>query len=692
MLSDIMKKFLSLIFIFHLAYLQAQSITHVDFDDEPGLSAIGTTLPKVVDNADNEALSIAKTNETPAVVAKMIERANTYYNKMWYAEAAELYDDALTRDTNSATPELLQRAGDSHYFNSEMEKAFYWYNKLFELFQDDLTDSDYFKYAHVLKGTGRYKKARRLLNIFKGRKTTPRASELKENTKEIKKALFRNNVEITNLNINSKYSEFSPMYINGGELIFASSADTGIFRKRRYKWNNQPFLDLYVGKVAERPNTLKGIRKLSKKVNSKYHEAGVAISPDNNTIYFTRNDSKKRKKRKKTAVSHLKIYKSERIDGEWTEAEELPFNGDNFSTGHPALTADGKKLYFASDRPGSLGGTDIFVVDVLENGEFSEPKNLGRGVNSSRREMFPYVVDNKIFFSSDRRQGLGGLDIYEAVRVGETFGAPINLGEPVNSGKDDFSYISQDAGETGYFASNRKGGKGDDDIYAFKLLPEEKVEEEQTAIVGTVTELITSIAVPSTKMRLLDENNEVVQEVLADADGFFRFDHLPKNTNFTIATENPDYFANSEEITTQDGPETDIAISLKKLDDLIVVEEGVKKLKTDMIYFDFDRSYIRDDAKKELDKLLEVWEKYPDMVIKIESHTDTRGAAAYNRTLSDKRAKETKAYLMSQGIDESRIYSAVGYGEQYPLYDCSGGCGRTEHQKNRRSEFVIVSM
>ncbi len=692
MLSFAMKKFLSFVFILHLACLQAQSITHIDFADAPNLTNIELPASEAANTIDSVAPQPTKANEASAVVIKMIERANTYYSKMWYAEAAALYDDALTRDTSSATPELLQKAGDSHYFNSEMEKAFFWYNRLFELFQDDLTDSDYFKYAHVLKGTGRYKKARRLLNIFRGRAQKAKVAEIKNDGKEIKDALYRDNVEITNLNINSKYSEFSPMYINGGELIFASSADTGIFKKRRYKWNNQPFLDLYVGKVAETPNSLKGIRKLSKKVNSKYHEAGVAVSPDNNTIYFTRNAKKRKKSKKKTSVSHLKIYKSERIDGEWTEAEELPFNGDDFSTGHPALTADGKKLYFASDRPGSLGGTDIFVVDVLENGEFSQPKNLGRGVNSSRREMFPYVVNNKIFFSSDRRQGLGGLDIYEAVSVGETFGAPINLGAPVNSRKDDFSYISKDAGETGYFASNRKGGKGDDDIYAFKLLPEEKVEEEQTAIVGTITELITSMAVPSTKVRLLDENNEVLQEVIADTNGTFRFDNLPKNTNFTIASENADYFADSKEITTPDGPEFNVAISLKKLDDLIVVEDGMKKLKTDMIYFDFDRSYIRDDAKNELNKLLEVWEKYPDMVIKIESHTDTRGSAAYNRTLSDRRAKETKAYLISQGIDESRIYSAIGYGEQYPVYDCNSGCGKTEHQKNRRSEFVIMSM
>ena len=684
-----MKNLLSLFFVLCVFNMQGQTLTNVGFEDEPSPKELSLESSKSAIKGTEGKVS--KKGKGSSIVSKMLDRANTYYDDMWYAEAAELYDVALKKEPSSATPELLQRAGDAHYFNSEMEKAFFWYNKLFELFKDDLTDTDYFRYAHVLKGTGRYRKAKRLLKVFKDRAKGSEATTT--GVDEIKTNLFKDNVEITNLNINSKYSEFSPMYMNGNELIFASSADTGIFKTRKYKWNNQPFLDLYVGKVAEKPNTLNGIKKFSKNINSKYHEAGVAMSADNTTMYFTRTNVKKRRKRKKNNISQLKIYRSQLVDGEWTEAEELPFNGDKFSTGHPALSADGKKLYFASDRPGSLGDTDIYVVDVLENGDFSEPKNLGRGVNSNRREMFPYVAGEKLFFSSDRRQGFGGLDIYEAVGVGETFRAPVNLGEPVNSRMDDFSYITQDAGETGYFASNRKGGKGDDDIYAFKVLPEEKAEVElQTAIVGTVTELVTAVAVPETKLQLLDENQEVLQEVVTNEDGTFRFENLPTNSKYTITSENTDYFTNSLEVATTEDPELSVSVALKKLEDLIVEEEGVKKLKTDMIYFDFDKSYIRDDAKTELDKLVEVWEKYPNMVIKIESHTDSRGPAAYNRYLSDKRAKETKAYLLSRGIDESRIYSAVGYGEQYPVNDCTSGCSRSKHQENRRSEFVIVNM
>lgn len=281
--------------------VQGQVLTNVDFEDEPDKKEIPLALPN--NNIKNKEGKSGKKAKSSSIVSKMLERANTYYDDMWYAEAAELYDIALKKEPSSATPELLQRAGDSHYFNSEMEKAFFWYNKLFELFKDDLTDTDYFRYAHVLKGTGRYRKAKRLLKIFKDRaKGTNDAAE----AAEIKTNLFKDNIEITNLNINSKYSEFSPMYMNGNELIFASSADTGIFKTRKYKWNNQPFLDLYVGKVAENPDKLNGIKKFSKNINSKYHEAGVAMSPDNTTMYFTRTNVKKRRKRGKNSSANLK--------------------------------------------------------------------------------------------------------------------------------------------------------------------------------------------------------------------------------------------------------------------------------------------------------------------------------------------------------------------------------------------------
>ncbi|UJH69052.1 OmpA family protein [Allomuricauda sp. SCSIO 65647] len=631
--------------------------------------------------------------------AKLIKRANEYYDMMWYKEAAKYYDLALEKNAALHSKEVLQRAGDSHYFNSNMEKAHHWYHMLYENHKDEITSDNLFKYAHALKGNSKYGRAKRMMRLYKkrlkeeGRHTSRNIAERREtvldeilgNTEE---------TEVKNLAINSRYSDFSPMFYGQDKMVYASAKDSGFLNTRRYKWNNQPYLDLYVAKINERSKTLDESKKLSKKINTKYHEASVTFSPDGSTMFFTRNNTKGKKviwgSRK---INYLKIYRSDLIDGEWTQAKELPFNSDEFSTGHPALSPDGKLLYFVSDRPGTIGKTDIFVVDVNDDGTYSEPRNLGPEINTKEREMFPFVNDEKLYFSSDGHIGLGGLDIFEAVRSDTGFDMPKNLGKPINSSLDDFSFIIREETQEGYFASNRKGGKGDDDIYSFKRLqPEEAVN--LNAITGTVTELITGDVMPSALVELLDENNIKLAEAVTGEDGTFLFEDLEGNTQYMVRVKKDEFFEKEQSVSTLDNELVTSDVGMKRLKEMIAIEDGVKKLKTDMIHFDFDKSYIRTDAAEELNKLVEIMEQYPTMVIKIESHTDKFGPSAYNKYLSDKRAKSTRDYLISKGIDASRIASAVGYGEEQPLNECTDGvrCSREKHQQNRRSEFIIVDM
>ena len=382
------------------------------------------------------------------------------------------------------------------------------------------------------------------------------------------------------------------------------------------------------------------------------------------------------------------------VGGEWGEPEELPFNGDDFSTGHPALSPDGKKLYFVSDRPGTIGNTDIFYVMVNADGSFSEPINLGPEINTKGREMFPYVNDKKLYFSSDGHVGIGGLDIFEAAFTEEGFEMAQNLGQPINSRLDDFSYIVKEDAQEGYFASNRKGGKGDDDIYSFKRIVPEEAPENLNAISGVVTELVTGDYMPGALVELMDANRKKLQEFIVEEDGSFLFEDLDGNTNYILMVSKDKFFNEEQTVATLENEPITTDIALKRMKEMIVMEDGVKKLKTEMIYFDFDKFNIRSDASEELDKLVEVMNTYENMVIKIESHTDAIGNAAYNKYLSDKRAKSTRDYLISQGIDASRIASAIGYGEERPINNCVDGvrCSRQNHQLNRRSEFVIVSM
>lgn len=633
--------------------------------------------------------------------SKLLLAAEANFNKMWYAEAARFYELSLSKNETAFSSKVLQRAGDSHYFIGNIERAYYWYNLRYEKYPDDLSSEDIFKYSHTLKGTGKYSRAKKLMRLYNGMEANDQTSEeelaLKPTANEVildKILATNNNFYIKNLSINSEYSEFSPMFYDEDHLVFSSAKDSAFLSTRRYKWNNQPFLDLYVAKINEESQELKDVIKFSKKINSKYHEASVAFSQDNTTMYFTRNNYSTKLKRDKNGINHLKIFTSTKVNGEWSEAKELPFNSDSYSTGHPALSPDGKQLYFVSDMPGSLGGTDIFVVDVLGDGKFSTPRNLGPEINTKGREMFPFVNNKKLYFSSDGHVGLGGLDIYEVSIIEKELKGVKNLGQPVNSEKDDFSYIVNEETQMGYFASNRLGGKGDDDLYSFKRLVVEEVEKNLNAISGVVTELVTGNTMPKALVLLLDENNRKLKEVYSDDDGKFMFEDLDSNTKYTVKIVADNYFEHEHQISTKDNENVSIAVSMKHLKDMIAIENGIKKLKTDMIHFDFDQSIIRTDAVKELDKLVAVMTQYEDMIIKIESHTDSWGDRAYNKYLSDKRAKATQNYLVSRGIAKERIESAIGYGEEKPLNECADGipCSRDKHKLNRRSEFIIVKM
>ncbi|MEJ2584231.1 MAG: OmpA family protein [Robiginitalea sp.] len=641
-------------------------------------------------------LQLKKPEENPN---KLLKKANNYFDRMWYAEAAKIYEVALLRNPDQKSLEVIEKVADAHYFNANMERAYFWYDQLYQVQKKDMAAENLFKYAHALKGSGKYRRARRLLRLY-DKKMADKLSDGKDaETREMREQVLDNILmaedafDIKNLDINSKYSDFAPMFYGKNKVVFASAVDSSFFTTRRYKWNNQPFLDLYVAQMNQESDELRSAVKFSKKINTKYHEAAVTFSPDQRTMYFTRNNYGKKLNRDNNGVNHLKIYRSRKVGDAWTEAEELPFNGEDYSTGHPALSPDGKQLFFVSDMPGSLGETDIFYVDVNADGSFSGPKNLGPNINTEHKEMFPFVSEGKLYFSSNGHIGLGGLDVFESVFDPEAGFLPAkNIGKPINSKSDDFSFIIREDTHSGYFASNRRGGKGDDDLYSFeRLLPE---EVNENAIAGVVTDLISGETLPEAMVALLDENHIKLKEITSSEDGSFVFEELSGNTRYYIRTVKEGYHEENRELRTLENERVSTEIALDRLEDRIVMEEGIRKLKTEQIYFDFDKFTIRDDAVSELDELVSMMRQYPSMVIKIESHTDSRGSGAYNKYLSDKRAKSTRDYLIRQGIDPSRIESAIGYGEERLLNECDGSvaCSREQHQRNRRSEFIIVEM
>ena len=388
----------------------------------------------------------------------------------------------------------------------------------------------------------------------------------------------------------------------------------------------------------------------------------------------------------------MKIYKAEFVNEKWTNIVALPFTSDNFSTAHPALSFDEKTLYFASDMPGTLGQSDLFKVQIHEDGTFGKPENLGNKINTEGRETFPFVNEKELYFASDGHLGLGGLDVFVAkIDENGSFGMIKNIGSPLNSSKDDFGFFMNSETRTGYFTSNRNGGKGNDDIYQFKEI--KKLDCEQQ-LVGIVTDFNTKISIATAKVTLSNAQFQVIKIIYSDENGQFKFD-VECGAEYYVKVEKEEYNTIEKQIEIPNfSGKTDLSIELEKALQKITVGDDLAKIfKIKTIYFDLDKWDIRQDATNDLAKILEIMQEYPTMKVDVRSHTDSRQSHEYNNKLSDQRVKSTIAWLIKNGIAKDRL-SGKGYGETQLLNNCADGidCTEDEHQQNRRSEFIIIDM
>jgi len=344
------------------------------------------------------------------------------------------------------------------------------------------------------------------------------------------------NIEVTNLDINTPFSDFGN-FEHDGKLFFASTRNTG---KKVYDWNEEPFLDLYQADVTS-SNGAKSVSNpdliTGNQINTDFHEASVAISNDGKTLYFTRDNLNKRNRIKydKQGTSHLKLFKASLNNERWTNIEELPFNDKIYSTGHPALSADGKTLFFVSDRNGGYGQTDIYKVDILEDGSYSKVENLGEQINTEGREMFPYIAkDSTMYFSSDGYINLGLLDIYKSDIFKDAESKPENLGAPFNTGADDFAFFINSDDKSGYFSSNRDGGKGNDDIYSFETL------QCQQTLSGVARDANTQQPLIEVTVKVINAEGVIVQEIITNEFGEYACE-VDCNKEYTILGTKPDY-------------------------------------------------------------------------------------------------------------------------------------------------------
>lgn len=601
--------------------------------------------------------------------------ADKFFKKYAYVKAAEFYKNAVKKGDSSTY--TLTKLAECYYNNSKSDKANYWYN-LASKREEGLDNMSTYNYAQSLRSVGNYEKADEWLLKLPDAKIKNISTDYNK-----LKGLNKDSIKIVNLPINTKHSDFGP-YVHKQKIYFSSTKNK---KGKLYEWNNEPYLDLYEAKIVDDGETksIKEIKPItSSKINTSFHESSIVITKDGKTMYFTRNNLNKRDKLDydKEGTSHLKIYKATLVNGEWSNIEELSFNDDIYSSGHPALSPDEKTLYFTSNRPDGYGLTDIYKIAILPNGTYGTPVNLGDKINTSGREMFPFVSkDYTLYFSSDGYENLGLLDIFKSNLLNNNSSEVINIGAPFNSGYDDFGFFINKDNKTGYFSSNRPNGKGKDDIYSFKAY------KCKQFIKGKAYDIKTSELLAATLIELINEEGKVINKSVTDIDGSYVFE-VECDKKYSLRGSKIDYKDDLKNVISTKINNKYIAQDLF-LTPLIIDKEIV----ISPIFFDFDKWDIRPDAAFELEYVVKVLNNHPDMIIKIEAHTDSRGKDSYNEILSDRRAKSTRDYILSRGIENTRIQTAIGYGEKYLVNKCKNWvkCTEEEHQENRRSKFIILN-
>jgi outer membrane protein OmpA-like peptidoglycan-associated protein len=621
--------------------------------------------------------------------------ADKSFDEFAYVEAISLYEYAYGKDTTDNY--VVKRLAESNRNLGNTEEVERWLKKLIDRKAD--TPEDIFNYSQALKSNGKYLQAEIWLKEYSELRPEDGRVNIQVSILEYIQFLMRDsaNYEIRNVSLNTIGSDMGPAFYKD-QLIF-SSTSIGIKSGTNYKWNELPFLDLYSAKISS-DGDLTSPAPFAPKLKTAYHDGPVSFDARKDIIYFTRNNFVRGKTSKsREGVVNLKVFEGKLEDGDWKLTGSFRYNSDEYSVGHPSIDKNGTILYFASDMPGGYGKSDLYF-SVFSNGIWSKPFNLGPKINTEGNEFFPFISgDGVIYFASDGHGGLGGLDIYFSVPERGVLNSIENMGDPVNSSKDDFGLALDSTGVKGYFASNRSGGKGNDDLYFLKI------KRVPVIIRGTVKDRDTKDVLSDATVAVIDENGKTIFTSTTRADGQFEFE-VNKGQQYILNVNKEFYFENEKTVGTASlRPNDEVFAEVfleQKVEDAanngpapkgMEEEDGVALQVVELEYINYalDQSEIRPDAAAILDKLIAIMKEFPDLEIRVESHTDSRGSDDYNMLLSKKRAKAAFDYLVLKGIDPNRmIYH--GYGETRLLNNCGNGvnCSEEQHEVNRRSIVKVV--
>lgn len=601
---------------------------------------------------------------------KTTEKADLFFDTYQYVNAITEYKKLA--ESKRANAYIYSQLADCYYYVFNNPEASKWYAKAIVTSKVDA--EVYYKYAQTLKIQGNYIEADKQMELFCQMKPSDsRAIQHLKNPNYIKGLENKTKLfEVENpIFYTEGISDFGAILTDVDELYFTSNSSGSSKLDTR---TAQPYLDIYKAIRNEDGSFSKPIAV--SELNTIYHDGPLTLSKDGNTMFFSRDGLSMGQyeinKSAKVKIAQQGLYKATKVDGKWTNIEALPFNSENYTVTNPSLSKDGKTLYFASNMSGGFGDTDIWKVQILNN-TYSKPENLGPKINSSEKESFPFITDsNVLYFSASGRQGFGGLDIYKIDL--SLMDEALNVGKPVNSEKDDFSFSFNTKFNTGYFASNRSNS---DAIYS--AIP---VCKSDLSIV--VSDIKTGIAIENALVSLFDKNGNSITSKATEKNGNVTF-AVQCFTEFNITVTSQNHETASYPVAAISSTAESVFVKLKPQEVIITDKEVL----LNTVYFEFNKSNITAQGAAELDKLVKVMIENPTFAIYVKSHTDSKGKADYNLKLSEQRAQATVQYVISKGIASDRI-SGKGFGTSELKVACGTQCTEEEHALNRRSEFLIV--
>lgn len=621
--------------------------------------------------------------QTPLPYQFELDKANAAFNAKKYNTAANLYKKVYPKiKAEELKQKVLFNIAESYRFGNNYVQAIKWFEEAINAKYPD--PAILFSYGNLLKYFEKYDEAGRAFYDYLFELPEDNKAKIALQSCTIAQQWRANPKKFDVINVkelNTEYSDFAPNFSNG--KLFWTSTRKESTGGLVFEWTGQKMCDLFESSYVPNSTFGKPIN-VPGKINTNFNDGAACLDATQNTLYFTQCNGVEGK------GINCKIYVSYKQNNTWGEPALLSFNSDSFSCGQPSISADGKKLFFASDMQGGFGEKDIYVThydDVKAN--WSLPQNLGNVINSEEDELFPYISENnELYYSSKGKGGLGGLDIYKTADSANTYKIPTNLQYPINSGGDDFgiTFLPKStqltSGPIAFFTSNRMNGQGDDDIYSISIKP------FVFMVKGKVLERETNAPISKALVTLTNEKGKKFFNIISNDKGEFSGE-LPLNSLQTLLANKVGYFTSTPIEISSIGTQKDSVVEIIVYLDAIPAPEVDFTLQG--ILYDVDKFDLRSESKLVLDSLAIILKNNPSLIIEIGSHTDSRAPADYNLELSKKRAQSCLTYLISKGIAKERMVS-VGYGEAKLLNDCSDDidCTEAEHQINRRTTFRVL--